>query len=64
MKITKTTRKVKCAGDAECTEKVEFSRKFSKYNVHLCEKCARKLFESLGRCLVPKSIKSKFNLEN
>ena len=64
MEIRKTTRKVKCAGDMLCMEKVEFSIKFSKYNVHLCEKCARELFENLGQHLVPKSIKNKFNSDN
>lgn len=61
MQLTIQTRKVKCAGDVECTNAPKYKINFSKYSVCLCEKCARDLYENLGKNLVPKSVKSKFN---
>ena len=61
MELKKANRKLKCAGEVLCNEKVEFCIKFSKNSINLCEKCARNLFSQLGSSLVPKSIKNKFN---
>lgn len=61
MQLTVSNRKVKCAGKTQCANKTFYKIKFSKYSINLCEKCARELYEKLGKNLVPKSVKNKFN---
>lgn len=61
MILTIQTRKVKCAGNTECTNTPKYKLNFSKYSIYLCENCARELYEKLGKNLIPKSVKNKFN---
>lgn len=64
MRVSSANRRVKCAGDVSCENKTVFKIKFSKAAIYLCDECARALYKELGKNLVPRSIKSKFNLEN
>ncbi|MBQ7977215.1 MAG: hypothetical protein IJ301_01260 [Clostridia bacterium] len=63
MIVSSANRRAKCSGNTMCTNRVCFNLRFSKSSIYLCEKCARELYESLGKNLVPRSIKNKFNFE-
>ena len=64
MKVSITNRKGKCAGKTNCTNILYCNIKFSKYSVNLCKFCMIDLYDKLGKMIIPKSIKSKFYLEN
>lgn len=64
MRVSSANRRVKCAGKTLCENKTVYTIKFSKSAIYLCEECARELYQELGKTLIPRSIKSKFNLEH
>ena len=64
MRVCLTNKRVKCTGKVDCKNEIYCNIRFSKASINLCKSCTIELYEKLAHCMVPKSVKSKFFLEN
>ena len=64
MKVCLTNRRCKCSGKINCENLIFCNIKFNKYSVYLCQNCLTELYDKLGKMIIPKSVKSKFYIEN
>ena len=64
MKVNIVNKRVRCAGKLGCENIIFCNIKFNKYSVNLCKECMTDLYMQLGKIIIPKSVKSKFYLEN
>ena len=62
MQITERERECVCMGKPNCSSEVRVDINLDGVCLHLCSTCATQLYRELGKKIVPKSIKSKFNL--
>ena len=63
MTVEKCKRKMKCSCFEECQNYAEFCLVIHKRKMNLCKNCIEDFMHSLSMCIVPKGVKSKFNIE-